>query len=337
MNGCKAMADSTTPKPTLVDALRQASLPAAMSLEHFQPSLPFAVALSGGADSCALLLVCAQRWPGQVRAVHVHHGLQSAADGFMAHCQALCQQLDVPLVVQHVNAQHSAGESPEDAARQARYDAFKQALLQHWGGGIKDLALAQHADDQVETMLLALSRGAGLPGLSAMPHRLVRDGLVIHRPWLHVPSLALRDWLQSMGVQWVEDPTNTDTRYTRNKIRHQLLPALEATFPTFRSTFARSARHAAQAQSLLMDLAQQDLQQVGMPPAIQALQNLSDARQTNVLRHWLRLQGAQANTRQLDALLLQIKACQTRGHKIDIKVGEGFVRRDGAVLGWYNF
>ena len=337
MNGCKAMADSTTPKPTLVDALRKAAVPAALSLEHFHPSLPFAVALSGGADSCALLLACVKHWPGQVRAVHVHHGLQAAADSFMTHCQQLCAQLNVPLVVQLVQAAHAPGESPEDAARQARYSAFKQALQANWGSAVQDLVLAQHADDQVETMLLALSRGAGLPGLSAMPERLVRDGLVIHRPWLAVPGSDLRAWLQSLGVSWVEDPSNTDTRYTRNKIRHQLTPAMEAAFPTFRQTFARSARHAAQAQSLLVELAQQDLQQVGTPPAIAMLQALSKARQANVLRYWLLHKGVQASTRQLDALLLQIKACQTRGHQINIKVGEGFVRRHGAVLDWYNF
>ena len=337
MNGCKAMADSTTPKPTLADALNQAALPAALALDHFNPSLPLAVALSGGADSCALLLACVKRWPGQVRAVHVHHGLQAAADGFVLHCQHLCDQLNVPLVVQHVNAQHRTGESPEDAARQARHGAFKQALAQHWGGGIRDIVLAQHADDQVETMLLALSRGAGLAGLSAMPMSLERDGLVIHRPWLDVKGQDLREYLQALGVSWVEDPSNADTRYTRNKIRHQLLPALAQAFPSFRSTFARTAKHAAQAQSLLQELAQQDLQQVGEPPSITKLQSLSHARQANVLRHWLRQQGVQANTRQLDALQLQIQACQTRGHQIDIKVGEGFVRRDGAVLGWYNF
>jgi tRNA(Ile)-lysidine synthase len=337
MNGCKAMADSTTPKPTLVDALNKAELPSALSLEHFHPTLPFVVALSGGADSCALLLACAKRWPGQVRAVHVHHGLQAAAEGFMTHCQALCHQLDVPLAVHHVQAAHTLGESPEDAARRARYSAFKQALQQHWGGGITHLALAQHADDQVETMLLALSRGAGLPGLSAMPFRMERDGLVIHRPWLHVPGAALREWLTSMGVTWVEDPSNTDTRYTRNKIRHQLSPALEAAFPSYRDTFARSARHAAQAQSLLVELAQQDLLKLGSPPSIVLLQALSEGRQANVLRHWLRQRGIQPSTRQLDAVLSQIKACQTRGHQIDIKVGEGFVRRCGAVLDWYNF
>ena len=170
-----------------------------------------------------------------------------------------------------------------------------------------------------------------------MPERLVRDGLVIHRPWLSVPGQDLREWLLSLGVTWVEDPSNTDTRYTRNKIRHQLMPALQTAFPTFRSTFARSARHAAQAQSLLAELGQQDLQTVGSPPQIALLQDLSEPRVVNVLRHWLKLQGVQASTRQLDALLVQIRACQTRGHQIDIKVGEGFVRRSGAVLDWYNF
>jgi tRNA(Ile)-lysidine synthase len=293
--------------------------------------------LSGGADSCALLLACAKQWPGQVRAVHVHHGLQSAADLFASHCQQICDQLQVPLVVQHVKAQHAPGESPEDAARLARYAALSEALQKHWGGTVRDLALAQHADDQVETMLLALSRGAGLPGLSAMPERIERQGLVLHRPWLAVPGAALREWLQSLGVSWVEDPSNTDTRFTRNKIRHQLLPALQEAFPAFRQTFARSARHAAQAQSLLNELAEQDAKQVGQPPRIKDLQTLSPARQANLLRHWLRHSGAQVSTKQLDALLVQIEACRTRGHQIDIKVGEGFVRRDGPVLGWYNF
>jgi len=331
------MADSTTPKLTLVDALRQAALPAALSLDHYLPSLPFAVALSGGADSSALLLACAKQWPGQVRAVHVHHGLQSAADLFASHCQQLCDQLQVPLVVQHVNAQHAPGESPEDAARLARYAALAEALQQHWGGTVRDVALAQHADDQVETMLLALSRGAGLPGLSAMPERIERQGLVLHRPWLAVPGSVLREWLQVLRVAWVEDPSNTNTRFTRNKIRHQLLPALQEAFPAFQQTFARSARHAAQAQSLLNELAAQDLQHTGCPPRIKDLQTLSPARQSNVLRHWLRQIGVQVSTNQLQALQMQIAACQTRGHQIDIKVGRGFIRRDGAVLGWYNF
>jgi tRNA(Ile)-lysidine synthase len=320
------MAASPTPK-------LNADFPSLDALQHLGP---FAVALSGGADSTALLFACAKRWPGRVHAVHVHHGLQAAADGFEAHCVALCERLHVPMVVQRVNAAHAVGESPEDAARQARYRALAEALQNNWGGHIKDMALAQHADDQVETLLLALSRGAGLPGLACMPAVAERHGVTYHRPWLDVPGQALRDALQAAGEPWVEDPTNADTRYTRNRIRAELLPVIEQAFPAFRQTFARSASHAAQAQTLLQEVAEQDLQIVGNPPAIKALQQLSEARQSNVLRLWLALEHSQASAAQLQALLVQVKACTTRGHHIDLKVGRGFVQRDGAVLRCYN-
>lgn len=320
------MAASPTPK-------LNANFPSLDALQHLGP---FAVALSGGADSTALLFASATRWPGRVHAVHVHHGLQTAADGFEAHCVALCERLHVPLVVLRVNAAHAVGESPEDAARQVRYRALAEALQNNWGGHIKDMALAQHADDQVETLLLALSRGAGLPGLACMPAVAERHGVTYHRPWLDVPGQALRDALQAAGEPWVEDPTNADTRYTRNRIRAELLPVIEQAFPSFRQTFARSASHAAQAQTLLQEVAEQDLQIVGNPPAIKALQQLSEARQSNVLRLWLALEHSQASAAQLQALLVQVKACTTRGHNIDIKVGRGFVRRDGAVLRCYN-
>jgi tRNA(Ile)-lysidine synthase len=198
------------------------------------------------------------------------------------------------------------------------------------------MALAQHADDQVETLLLALSRGAGLPGLACMPAVVERHGVTYHRPWLDVPGAALREALGTAGQAWVEDPTNADTRYTRNRIRAELLPVIEQAFPSFRQTFARSASHAAQAQTLLQEVAEQDLKIVGNPPAIKALQYLSEARQSNVLRLWLALEHSQASAAQLQALLVQVKACTTRGHHIDIKVGRGFVRRDGAVLRCYN-
>jgi tRNA(Ile)-lysidine synthase len=267
----------------------------------------------------------------------VHHGLQAAADAFASHCQTLCELLGVPLVVTRVNAHHVSGESPEDAARQARYQAYAQVLKTHWGGTIQDIALAQHADDQVETVLLALSRGAGLPGLSAMPALAERGSLRIHRPWLDVPAQQLRDWLVQEGVTWVEDPTNQDERFTRNRIRHQLLPVIEKAFPSFRQTFGRSARHAAQAQTVLDDMALIDLQLTGVPPELAALQQLSLARQANVLRAWLLQRHVACSTAQLDQLLHQIDACRTRGHQIDIKVGDGFVRRVGGNIDWYNF
>lgn len=306
------------------------------AIASFQPALPLAVGLSGGADSTALLIACARRWPGQVHAFHVHHGLQVAADGFEAHCRALCKSWDVPLSVNHVDARHATGQSPEDAARQARYGAFDALLART--PQVRSMALAQHADDQVETILLALSRGAGVAGIAAMPARWERAGIQWHRPLLAVGSADIRRWLEAeQGASWVEDPTNDDQRYTRNRIRLQLLPAIEATFPQFRDTFARSADNAAQAAELLMELAAQDLHNVGTPPSIQALQTLSRARQANVLRHWLRLTHATTpSAAQLAALLDQIAACTTRGHRIHLKVGRGFIERNDGALGWYN-
>ncbi len=304
------------------------------ALADFSPGLPFAVALSGGADSTALLVACARRWPGQVRAVHIHHGLQAAADGFEAHCRALCLALGVPLAVRRVQAGHAPGQSPEDAARQARYAALAEAVHSEWPG-VRDVALAQHADDQVETLLIALSRGAGLPGLASMPAHWQRQGLNWHRPCLAVPGAAMREWLHSQGQSWVDDPSNTDEKFTRNRIRARVLPALAEALPAFRETFARSAAHAAQAQEVLNEVAAQDLAQVGVPPRIQALQQLSRARQALVLRHWLRQHHATTpSTAQLHELLDQVAACITRGHRLHLKVGQGFVVRSGVCLSY---
>lgn len=303
-------------------------------LRVFSPELPLCVAYSGGADSTALLLACAEKWPGQVRAVHVHHGLQAAADGFASHCETFCAQLQVPLRVMRVQASHAPGESPEDAARKARYEAFRVFAQQERAqAAIKSIALAQHADDQVETMLLALSRGAGLPGLSAMPASWQRDGLAYHRPLLRVPAPEIRAWLAHRGAAFIEDPTNTDERFTRNRIRARLLPALAEAFPQFRETFARSAQHAAQAQALLTEVARDDLKALGSPPAIKALQGLSQARQANVLRHWLREDHqATPSAAQLEQLLSQVAACTTRGHQIHLKIASGHVTRAGDRL-----
>lgn len=304
------------------------------ALADFSPGLPFAVALSGGADSTALLVACARRWPGQVRAAHIHHGLQAAADGFEAHCRALCLALGVPLAVRRVQAGHAPGQSPEDAARQARYAALAEAVHSEWPE-VRDVALAQHADDQVETLLIALSRGAGLPGLASMPVHWQRQGLNWHRPCLAVPGAALREWLHTQGQNWVDDPSNDDEKFTRNRIRARVLPALAEALPAFRETFARSAAHAAQAQEVLNEVAAQDLAQVGVPPRIQALQQLSRARQALVLRHWLRQHHATTpSTAQLNELLDQVAACITRGHRLHLKVGQGFVLRAGACLSY---
>ena len=298
----------------------------------FAPALPLAVALSGGADSCALLLACARRWPGQVRALHVHHGLQAAADDFERHCASLCERLALPLHTRRVDARPAGGESPEAAAREARYAALAALAREH---GMADIALAHQADDQAETLLIALARGAGLAGLAAMPALALRGGLRYHRPLLALSGGQLRDWLREQGVAWIDDPSNGDPRFLRNRIRAELLPAIEALFPHFRATFARSAAHAAQAQQLLDVLAAQDLLATGQPPRIAALQELTRARQANALRHWLAARhDCRPSAAQLEELLDQIACCTTRGHQPRLKIGGGFIERQGAALAW---
>ena len=316
--------------------------------------MTYAVAYSGGADSTALLLMLAHQHPEQVQAIHIHHGLQAAADDFAAHCTAFCAALGVPLHVVQIDAKAQSGQSPEDAARKARYTALLSAVLQvnkalaqvnRAQAAITIIAIAQHADDQIETLLLALSRGAGLPGLSSMPARWQRGGIEWIRPLLGMTALSIRSYLAALGLAarhpgspnigqgWVEDPTNVDTQFTRNRIRHDLIPALEKTFPQFRQTFARSASHAAQAQSLIGQIAIEDIARTGSPPRIVALQGLSPERQANVLRHWLKsTQQASPSTAQLAELQSQIANCTDKGKQLHLKIASGYVERRGDTL-----
>lgn len=325
---------------------------------------PYVVAYSGGADSTALLLMALEAAPGRVSAVHVHHGLQAAADDFALHCESFCAERGVPLTVLRVNAKPAAGQSPEDAARRARYKAISEYVLkkkEHIAGvesaqNATDLIanaptvfLAQHADDQVETLLLALSRGAGVDGLAGMAAQFERHGLHWARPFLmpeyFMGSQQVRAWLTQRGLVarepgganvgegWVEDPTNQSQEFARNRIRTQLVPALAQVFPQYRETFARSARNMAQAGELLAQAAMDLVATVGLPPQIKALQTLSRVAQANYLRHWLKTQHqAMGSEAQMNELLDQIAACTTRGHKIHIKFAQGFVRREGGAL-----
>lgn len=288
------------------------------------------IAYSGGADSTALLLAAVQSWPGHVIALHINHGMQAAAVDFERHCQAFCSERSIPLRVANLQVQPALGESPEDAARKARYAAVQALCAKN---AIKNVALAHHADDQAETLLLALSRGAGLPGLAAMAVQFERGGVVFHRPVLTQNGTALRSWLAQMRIPFVSDPSNANEALTRNKIRHQLLPTLERAFPAFRQTLARSARHAAQAQVLLVQLAQEDALLSGLPPRLKALQALRPERQANLLRYWLQHDHRCApSAAQLSELLKQIAACTTRGHHIHLKIASGAVQRVGLGL-----
>ena len=336
------MAASPTPKPTrrnktsLADLSTSPNGPVALHLQAWakQTSFPdtqkIAVAYSGGADSTALLHAAAAQWPGKVTAIHIHHGLQVAADDFVLHCEAACTAINVALHVVQVDARNASGESPEDAARKARYAALagKAVALD-----IGMIALAQHADDQVETLLLALSRGAGVAGLAGMPAEFERFGVRFVRPLLALSAQEIRDELDTSGIGYINDPTNSDLAYTRNKIRHRLLPVLAEVFPQYRETFARSARNMALAQETLVQAATELIAGTGNPPKIAALQGLSRASQGNLLRHWLKADfGVAGSEAQMNELLDQIANCTNRGKGIRIKVASGFVERRGAAL-----
>ena len=291
---------------------------------------PLAVAFSGGVDSSALLHRAHAMWPGAVRAIHVNHGLQASAADFEAHCVSVAQHWGVPLRVVRVRVQCGAGDSVEEQARQSRYAALAREAAS-WGVG--RVLLAQHADDQAETVLLALSRGSGVPGLAAMGSSVVHSGLRFDRPWLDVRRRDIADCVRALGLSAIDDPSNADTRFSRNRLRHRVLPVLEAEFPAVVTALGRTARHCAQANELLLALAQEDAAAVGSPPRLAALRALSPARRVNALRAWLvACAGRAPSTAQLDELCKQIAAATTRGHAIHLRIVTGWVERSDDCL-----
>lgn len=268
------------------------------------------VALSGGADSLALLHALAELRarlaPTQVAAVHVHHGLQPEADTWEDGCRHVCAGLGVPLQVLRVDATCGRGESPEAAARRARYAALA-AILEP--GEV--LLTAHHRRDQAETLLLQLLRGAGPAGLAAMPEcaPLAKGRLV--RPLLDVNPDDLRAYLLQRGVEWVEDSSNADRRFDRNYLRHVVFPALAERWPGVERTLARAAAHQADSVELAAALAHIDLASargatVGTL-SVEALARLSAARARNLLRGWLEARGLPpAGARHLAMILEQV-------------------------------
>ena len=191
------------------------------------PAMPGHVlaGVSGGADSVALMLMLLARGC-RVTAVHVNHGLRGAAsDGDEAFVRALCCERNVPLLCYRAQPPEHPGE---DWARRARYGFFREAMAQ---SGAEALTLAHHRDDQAETLLLHLMRGAGLTGLTAMAEDAVVDGMRILRPLLGMTRAELQAALQDAGQPWREDDSNRDTRYLRNAVRHELLPLMERLSP----------------------------------------------------------------------------------------------------------
>ncbi|WP_180188241.1 tRNA lysidine(34) synthetase TilS [Achromobacter insuavis] len=295
-----------------------------------QPPGRFAVAVSGGADSAMLALhaaAVARELGAGVVLLHVHHGLQAAADGWRDQVQALAGLLGLPLRQARVEVDAAGGKGIEAAARDARYAAL--ARLAH-EEGIGLVLLAHHRNDQAETVLLRLLRGTGLAGMAAMAPLTSRDGLAYLRPWLEQDRetilQAARQFADASGWQPVQDPTNADLRYTRAALRELLAPALDARWPGWRGIVARHARHMAEAGEILDEVAREDFAALepdvdGVSFSLAAWRQLSPARQVHVLRHWLERNGARMPTEaRMNDLLRQLRGLHSLGHDRQLRV-----------------
>jgi tRNA(Ile)-lysidine synthase len=253
------------------------------------------VGLSGGRDSVVLLALLAELVPElqiQLSAIHVHHGLSAHANDWLAFCQRLCADLKVPLHSASVAVRRDGGEGLEAAARHARYAAFADCPADV-------LLLAHHRDDLAETMLFNLLRGAGVLGAGGMrderdiPRSDGRPPLRLLRPLLTTSRTEIEAYAAEAGLAWIDDDSNSDLRFSRNYLRHQIMPALAGHFTRPAASLARAAANFAEAQSLLDELAAGDWQAgPGGRLAIAPFASLSAERGRNLLRYALRSAGA---------------------------------------------
>lgn len=256
-----------------------------------------AVAYSGGRDSTALLhatLAAAAENGVRVVALHVHHGLSAHADEWLAHCEAQCRRWaargwPVGFAAQRLAERPARGDSIEAWARRARYAALRALALAH---GAPLVLLAHHRQDQAETLLLQALRGGGVAGLAAMPQLVERDGLTWARPWLGVPSSAIAAYVRRHRLRHIEDDSNADPRYARNRLRHEFWPALLTAFPHAEAALAASAGWAQEAAACAADLAAIDLASASTAAGLDlaAWTQLSPHRRSNALRAWLKQQ-----------------------------------------------
>jgi tRNA(Ile)-lysidine synthase len=309
-----------------------ASLRGALAGLSISPSQPLAIAFSGGLDSSVLLHAAVQVvGPSSVIALHVHHGLQPAADGWATHCADRAHALGVSARCLRIGSPVPSGANVEGWARAARYRLLYAACRD---SGAAALLTAHHADDQLETLLLAMTRGSGLDGLCGMATRDQRDGVLLIRPLLDVSRTVLQRYAQHAGLHWIEDPSNDDERLRRNAIRHQVLPVLTRTLPGLGEQLPDVLAHLRQAREVLHAQAQADLQAARCAPqGLQAfdrrgLRTLPDARIAMTLRVWLRTLGcAMPTAARLQAMRAQL---------IDAEGPQAQIRHEALMLRRYR-
>jgi len=252
----------------------------------------FVVAYSGGVDSHVLLDIMAQAVTLnpelQVSAIHIHHGLNVKADSWAKHCENVCHELQVPIKVIKVNAAVYDGRSPEEVAREARFLAFEQHLEVS-----QCLLLAHHAEDQAETILLRLFRGAGPNGLSGMSIQSMLGKNKILRPLLTTSKQSIVEYAKQRQLHWIEDDSNQDLRFDRNFLRQDIIPKLMQRWPGMLRSVNRTGALCLETRSLVETLAKQDFDKVQGKTkdalSVTALLSLDSRRRRGVIRYWLRL------------------------------------------------
>lgn len=284
-----------------------------------------AVAYSGGRDSTALLhatLAEAALLGVDVLALHVHHGLSPNADAWLAHCEDQCRRWsrwhpNLQLVSHRLTTRPAQGESVEAWARQARYRALREMAL---GQQVDVVLLAHHRRDQAETLLLQALRGAGPAGLSGMPRRALRDGIEWQRPWLQQPREAIDAYVRRHRLKHIDDESNEDTRFARNRLRHEVWPSLAKAFPHAEAALSTAADWAQEASAALEELARIDLVRVAVEApsglaiglALGPWLELSVPRRSNVLRAWLKARlGAPAAASLVTRLMTELPAVRS--------------------------
>jgi tRNA(Ile)-lysidine synthase len=266
------------------------------------PDVRLVVAFSGGADSTALLAALAANRPKglAVRAIHVNHGLHPNASKWSEHCRSVARGLSVQLEVLAAKVARPGGVSLEAAARDARYAVLARALEAG-----EFLLTAHHEDDQLETVLLQLFRGAGMAGLAAMPDIAPFAGGWLARPLLPRSRAELEEWVRGAGLTWVDDDTNADETLDRNYLRRRVLPLIRERWQGVGSAVSRSARHAAEGQRLLDMIARSDVERAssGAGLFVPVLRALQPDRRRNALRFWIARSGARVpDTSRLEEL-----------------------------------
>lgn len=299
-----------------------------------RPHQAVAVACSGGVDS-AMLALHATLW-ARVQGItlhffHVHHGLQQVAEGWVQQVHFLAQLLGVPCHTFRVHVDLSRGDGLESAARTARYDAFAQLAA---FTGVQHILLGHHLDDQAETVLLRLLRGAGPTGMGAMASLMQRDGLTFLRPLLTVPRSELIAVAKQFAAltQWqpVWDPTNLQDVYTRGAVRERLTPHLNERWQGWQRVLARHAQQSQETAQLLDEIAADDLAQLDWAADgsfdLALWRQLKPARQALVLRYWLAHNGLKMPTQaRLNDMLKQLRQLHQLGFDRQMRVKHGHV------------